>query len=153
MKALHKYITEGYSGAGIILTCNGRVLFQLRKHPRSWAFIGGGINRSLDHDLLDCAIRELYEESGILLKRSDVDPVPVHRLGCGRYEWKLFHAEIQQELIPYGLSEFSDEYLNYAWVSVSDYRKELDNAAGRHHPLFFFVSHQMKRLSSFYVWQ
>ena len=70
MKALHKYITEGYSGAGLILTCRGKVLFQLRRHPRCWAFIGGGINPSVDHDFLDCAIREVFEESGITVDRN-----------------------------------------------------------------------------------
>ncbi len=150
MKALHKYITEGYCGAGLILTCKGKVLFQLRKHPRSWAFIGGGFNPEEDRDFRDCAIREVYEEAGIVINRSDIDPVPVHVLGFGRYRWELYHAELDYEIIPQGMSEFSNEYVRYAWVSVSNYRKELDNAAGRHYPLFLFVRHQMNRLSSSY---
>lgn len=148
MKALHKYITEGYSGAGLILTCRGKVLFQLRRHPRCWAFIGGGINPSVDHDFLDCAIREVFEESGITVDRNAVDKTPVHVVGFGRYRWELYHAELPEETVPSGSQEFSDEYVSYAWVSLKDYRRELK--AVRAYPLFFFVSHQMRTLSSSY---
>ena len=56
MKALYKYITEGYSGAGIIITYKDEVLFQLRKYPLSWAFIGGCYDNGYDNYFLVTAI-------------------------------------------------------------------------------------------------
>ena len=94
MKALYKYISEGYSGAGIIITYKDEVLFQLRKHPLSWAFIGGGYDKAKDNSLLDTAIRELYEESGIKINKEEIDKNPIHSLGFGKYKWILFHINL-----------------------------------------------------------
>ena len=127
MKALYKYITEGYSGAGLIITFEDEVLFQLRKYPRSWAFIGGGFDKTKDKDFLDTAIREVFEESGIKINKEDVDKN--------------------------GEKEFSNEYIKYKWVKINNYKAELNKKEKKHYSLYFFVSYQMKvlqkRITSF----
>lgn len=146
MKALYKYITEGYSGAGIIITYKDEVLFQLRKHPLSWAFIGGGYDKAKDNSLLDTAIRELYEESGIKINKEEIDKNPIHSLGFGKYKWILFHISLTNRPTINGDKEYSNEYIKYKWVKINNYRQELNNREKKHYPLYFFVSYQMKKL-------
>ena len=58
-------ISNGYRGAGIVFICGDEVLMQLRRHPPVWSFVGGGFDRRKDHDLLDTALREFFEETGV----------------------------------------------------------------------------------------
>lgn len=146
MKALYKYITEGYSGAGLIITFEDEVLFQLRKYPRSWAFIGGGFDKTKDKDFLDTAIREVFEESGIKINKEDVDKKAIHKLGFGRYKWVLYHASLSKRPTINGKKEFSNEYIKYKWVKINNYRFQLNEKEKKHYRLYFFVSYQMKEL-------
>lgn len=52
-------------GATILIFYNGKVLLESRKDSDRWAFIGGGL--LLDETLLECAKRETFEETGIVL--------------------------------------------------------------------------------------
>lgn len=146
MKPLYKYLTEGYSGSGALLTYKNEVLFQLRKHPLSWAFIGGGFDKTKDKDLIDTTIRELYEEAGIIVKRSDLENNVIHKLGFGRYKWLLFHVSLDSKPEISGGKEFIDEYIKYKWVNINNYKEELKKGETKKYPLFFFTSHQMKLL-------
>ena len=146
MKSLYKYISEGYSGSGAIITYKNEVLFQLRKHPLSWAFIGGGYDKTKDKDLIDTTIRELYEEAGIIVNRSELENNIIHKLGFGRYSWLLFHVSLNTKPYINGKTEFINEYVKYKWVNINCYRKELKKGESRKYPLFFFVSHQMNLL-------
>jgi len=62
----------GYAGA--ILKYNGRILFQLRdekgRNPNKWGLFGGGIKSG--EKPIDALIREIKEELGIKLSKSDV---------------------------------------------------------------------------------
>ncbi len=146
MKPLYKYLTEGYSGSGAIITYKNEVLFQLRKHPRSWAFIGGGFDKNKDNDLIDTTIRELYEEAGIVVNRLDLEGNILHKLGFGHYKWLLFHVSLDNKPDISGDNEFIDEYIKYKWVNINQYKEELKKGEIKKYPLFFFVSHQMKLL-------
>ncbi len=57
-------------GSTIMIYYNGKVLLESRKDSNRWAFIGGGL--SLNETLLECAIRETFEETGIVLSNEDI---------------------------------------------------------------------------------
>ena len=58
-------------GATILIYYDGKVLLELRRDSERWAFIGGGL--LLDETLLECAKREAYEETGIVLSDEDIE--------------------------------------------------------------------------------
>ncbi len=137
-------ITFGYRGAGIVLTAGNEVLLQLRKHPRVWAFIGGGMKKG--ETFLETALREFYEETGIKLSSDMVDKKPLHQLGFWHYKWVLYHCHLSnEEKLSYAPKEFSDEYIKYRYVDIKSYREEIRKE--KHHHFFFFVKHQMKLLN------
>lgn len=57
-------------GATILIHYDGKVLLESRKDSDRWAFIGGGL--LLDETLLECAKRETFEETGILLADENI---------------------------------------------------------------------------------
>jgi len=63
----------GYSGA-ILKNSGGKILFQLRdengRNPNKWGIFGGGIKKN-EHPV-DALIREISEELGIQLSKSDI---------------------------------------------------------------------------------
>lgn len=133
----------GYHGAGIALTSEGKVLMQLRRHPKVWAFVGGGAKSG--ESSVDTAIREFYEETGIKLSADMLDNKPLHTLGFGAFKWVLYHCNV--ESVPesvLGDDEFRKEYIRYRMISVENYRAEL--APEKYHHTFFFVPYQMKVL-------
>lgn len=58
-------------GATILIHYDGKVLLESRKDSDRWAFIGGGL--LLDETLLECAKRETFEETGIVLVDEDME--------------------------------------------------------------------------------
>ena len=105
-----------------------------------------GYDKAKDNSLLDTAIRELYEESGIKINKEEIDKNPIHSLGFGKYKWILFHINLTNRPTINGDKEYSNEYIKYKWVKINNYRQELNNREKKHYPLYFFVSYQMKEL-------
>lgn len=136
-------ILEGYHGAGIALTSGDMVLMQLRRHPRVWAFIGGGGEKG--EAPVDTAVREFFEETGIVITPAMLDEKPLHVLGFGRFKWVLYHCHLDHfpEVVA-GSEKFRKEYLGYRYVKVASYREEL--SCERFRRTFFFVPYQMKVL-------
>ena len=58
-------------GATILIHYDGKVLLESRKDSDRWAFIGGGL--MLNETLLECAKREAFEETGIILADEDIE--------------------------------------------------------------------------------
>ena len=58
-------------GATILIHYDGKVLLESRKDSDRWAFIGGGL--LLNETLLECAKREAFEETGIVLADEDIE--------------------------------------------------------------------------------
>lgn len=142
---LLKYIKVGYRGAGIALVCGNEVLMQLRVHPPVWSFVGGGYDPGKDSSLLDTALREFYEETGIRLERSSIQKRPVMTLGAWRYKWILYLAIIDAKPdSAHGPLEFRREYQKYRYVDIYDYRSVL--AQEQHKKTFFFVRTQMRTI-------
>jgi len=57
--------------AGVILINHNKILVVLGRDQRKWSFPKGQIDET-DKTIYDCAIRELYEETGIQLQIYDV---------------------------------------------------------------------------------
>jgi len=137
-------ITFGYRGAGIVLTAGDKVLMQLREHPKVWAFIGGGMQKG--ETFLETALREFYEETGILLEKEMLDEKPLHVLGFWHYKWVLYHCHLETEVpLDKAPRVFKKEYIKYRYLSIANYKEEL--SLEKYHHLFFFVKHQFKLLS------
>jgi len=58
-------------GATILIYYDGKVLLESRKDSDRWAFIGGGL--LINETLLECAKRETFEETGIVLLDEDIE--------------------------------------------------------------------------------
>jgi len=58
-------------GATILIHYDGKVLLESRKDSDRWAFIGGGL--LINETLLECAKREAFEETGIVLSDEDIE--------------------------------------------------------------------------------
>ncbi len=57
-------------GATILIFHDGKVLLESRADSERWAFIGGGL--FLTETLMECIIRETYEETGIIIGEQDI---------------------------------------------------------------------------------
>lgn len=148
LEKLTKLIKNGYTGAGIVYVYQDEVLMQLRRHPAVWAFIGGGFDRSKDSDLLDTAVREFYEETGIILQRSDVEEKVLHALGFWKYRWELYVVFADRKIYPEnGPESFRNEYYKYKYVPILKYKNALSEEDHKH--TFFFVKYQLKLLKSY----
>lgn len=124
------------------------VLMQLRRHPAVWAFIGGGFDKSKDCDLLDTAVREFYEETGIVLQRTDAEEKPLHALGFWKYKWVLYVVIAEKRMFPENEPEsFRDEYYKYKYVPILGYKDALSEEEHKH--TFFFVKYQFKLLKKY----
>lgn len=58
-------------GASVLIQYNNRLLLEHRADSNVWGLVGGGMHP--DESFLDCAIREVREETGILLERDKVN--------------------------------------------------------------------------------
>lgn len=54
-------------GVAVIICNNDGILFEKRSDSNLWSLIGGGLK--INEDLVDCAIRETFEETGIKIDR------------------------------------------------------------------------------------
>ena len=57
-------------GAGILIYHDDKVLLESRRDSDRWAFIGGGLE--LNETLIECAKRETFEETGIVLEDEEL---------------------------------------------------------------------------------
>ena len=151
MKSLRKIvkrIANGYRGAGIVFVCKDDVLMQLRCHPPVWSFVGGGFDSSKDRSLLDTALREFAEETGVVLDREKVIEKPIHSLGLWRFRWNLYlyisDKRISTSDAP---AKYRHEYQKYRYVNLYRYKDELKSEI--HHKTFLFVPYQMRVIQKY----
>jgi 8-oxo-dGTP pyrophosphatase MutT (NUDIX family) len=57
-------------GVSVIIQFDNKILLEHRVDSNRWAIIGGGLN--IDEDLVSCAIREVYEETGLSLDKNQL---------------------------------------------------------------------------------
>jgi 8-oxo-dGTP pyrophosphatase MutT (NUDIX family) len=57
-------------GVSVIIQYDHRILLEHRVDSNRWAIIGGGLN--IDEDLVSCAIREVFEETGLSLDKNEL---------------------------------------------------------------------------------
>ena len=58
-------------GTSVIIEVDNKILMEHRTDSDTWAIIGGGLK--IDESLLECAIREVREETGIIFKEQDIE--------------------------------------------------------------------------------
>lgn len=52
-------------GTSVIIEADGKILMEHRTDSDTWAIIGGGLKTN--ESLMECAVREVFEETGIRL--------------------------------------------------------------------------------------
>lgn len=57
-------------GVSVIIQYDKKILLEHRVDSNRWAIIGGGLN--IDEDLVSCAFREVYEETGLSLDKKQL---------------------------------------------------------------------------------
>ena len=142
---LGKIIKDGYTGAGIALVYEGQVLMQLRVHPAVWSFVGGGFDKLEDKSLVDTALREFWEETGIRLTRDQLHCRPVQILGFWKYKWILYLAVSKERIdVLNPPKEFKSEWQRYRYVDLARYREELAQEPNK--GTFLFVPYQIWKI-------
>lgn len=63
-------------GVSVLIEYNDQLLMEHRTDSETWAVIGGGLK--VDEDLLECAIRETMEETGIQLEKTDISFIKIY---------------------------------------------------------------------------
>lgn len=58
-------------GTSVIIEVDNKILMEYRTDSDTWAIIGGGLKT--DESLAECALREVYEETGIRLREADLE--------------------------------------------------------------------------------
>ncbi len=109
------------SGAGFILV-NSRYpnkILALVSHDGSWDLPKGTYDKT-DKSLIYCAIRECYEECGILVDKNQV----INKVGFSAGKLEVFVAIVNEE--PKILKNFKTkiiEHAGYAWISTAVFKK------------------------------
>ena len=57
-------------GVSVIIKYDNKILLEHRVDSNRWSIIGGGLN--VDEDLVSCAIREVFEETGQKLDKNEL---------------------------------------------------------------------------------
>ena len=58
-------------GTSVIIKVDDKILMEHRTDSDTWAIIGGGLK--IDESLIECAIREVFEETGIRLSEQNIE--------------------------------------------------------------------------------
>lgn len=58
-------------GTSVIIEVDDCILLERRMDSETWAIIGGGLK--IDESLQECAVREVFEETGITLNENDME--------------------------------------------------------------------------------
>lgn len=108
-----------YRGAGVVLICNGRVLAgQRAKRPfiNRWSIPGG--SREKGESEIDAALRELREETGIVISDPS-DCFGKWTLRIPFFSWTsfFFRTDREQELRP-------DEFTSLCWMAPEELGKK-----------------------------
>lgn len=61
---------SNHIGTSVIIEVNNKILMEHRTDSDTWAIIGGGLK--IDETLEECAVREVFEETGISLATQDI---------------------------------------------------------------------------------
>ena len=109
------------SGAGFILTNEKypNKILGLVSHDGSWDLPKGTYDKT-DKSLVYCAIRECYEECGILVDKNDI----INNSGFSAGKLMVFVAVVNEE--PKILKNFKTkiiEHAGYAWISTAVFKE------------------------------
>lgn len=89
-----------YKGAGMILFHKDgdrlSVLLEKRSDNHTWAIPGGGYSPAKDKSLLDTAIRETFEETGIHVREASL--IRTYRLPL--FTYAVYASELDSKVIP-----------------------------------------------------
>ena len=106
------------------------------------------IPHSGSFDLLDTALREFFEETGVRLSRENVISKPIHSLGFWRFRWNLYlyfsDVRISTSDAP---ARYSHEYQKYRYVNLYRYKDELKSEV--HDKTFLFVPYQIRLIRKY----
>lgn len=95
----------GYSGA-VLKNSEGKILFQERdgngKNPYKWGLFGGGIEKS--ETPLEAIIRELKEELGVVISKSDV----IEKYKIPFFDYHIFEIKLRKTPKKSNLKEGKD---------------------------------------------
>jgi len=134
-----------FGGAKIALICNDKLLVYRRDdkpgipHPNMWDLPGGG--REGEESPVDCAMRETYEEFGIIIPRERVEWQRryVSREDSGVIGWFLAAKLAEDEIAEI---RFGDEGQHWAVMEVVAFLGCSDA-----------VTHLQYRLSDYIAWK
>ncbi|MBO8435583.1 MAG: NUDIX domain-containing protein [Spirochaetes bacterium] len=115
-----------YEGAGMILyhrddNGNISILLEKRFDDHTWAIPGGGYSDK-DKILLNTAIRETYEETGLSIRGAD--HVKTYRLPF--FTYAVFSSELDREELP----KRNWESEEIRWFPISDLPKGMNIITG-----------------------
>lgn len=99
------------NSAGLLIIKNSKVLLVKPRHMASdnnWSIPKGFIDKSSDRNIIETAIRETFEETGILIPKDKIDPSKRSLISC------VDSKGILSKIIFYFVVEISDmEYNQY----------------------------------------
>ena len=106
------------SGANVILVKNGKILLLLRSKKSRWkpdmyGPPGGHIDSG--ETPIQAAVRETYEESGLIVKAADLKPL----LQRSKHNFGMIYYFITDKFTGDGVGiTLSNEHHGFAWVSM-----------------------------------
>lgn len=112
----YKATTDKVYGSICISSLNTILLVRGRKSNK-WSFPKGHKKRGETY--IDCAVRETYEEAGIIL--DNVLPSAYQRLSVGEY----YFYDIEEEIAP--CIKDTQEISEARWMSINEMRRESCN--------------------------
>lgn len=123
-------------GTAIIIRCGAEFLFEKRSDSDLWSLVGGGLKPN--ETILDCALRESKEETGIVIspdafqfKTKITDPSRIVEYSDGKVvqlQTTLFYVELEEK----PLITISDESDAIVWVTKGE-MKSISIAATHKH--------------------
>lgn len=114
-------------GATVILKCKGKILFEKRVDCSRWSLIGGGLE--LSESVEECAMREVYEETGIKILESDLKLVKIHSDPSRIAQYpdgnirRIVSVLFEVVLDDYEELKCSEESIELKWLSESEIGK------------------------------
>ncbi len=123
-------------GAATIIKCGAEYLFEKRADSDLWSLVGGGLKQN--ETLQDCALREIKEETGMVILLSELrlietidDPTRIVDYGDGnivQLKTSLYYTELTEK----PEVTISDESDALVWVTKGEL-KSIQIAATHNH--------------------